>query len=312
MAGPSLNDERIGSPEWIKKFRGGNEPVLPGGGAGIAAQGVSLVQSLAKTHLESWSQEKLVTFIDQYIEYAKSHPNLKTQYDEAVSSRDRLIQDFVDTQQRKEYDKVALEAGKVIAADKANLLKVQTPAPLLARAAVGEVAIPIAEAADDLVKFVPYVGPAVMLIEAASGRDIVGLFGGERNLDDETRALDAILVALPYAGRLVRAGREATTAIAEISQNFGVSPERVVSTLGKLSALQGESQALGEASARLKLGFPLSSEQTTAVARVEKILGSQNVRAGNDGIARNAYTVRGNPEKMLMENQRARKSLKNG
>jgi hypothetical protein len=52
---------------------------------------------------------------------------------------------------------------------------VPAPLPVQQRAAVGEVAIPIARVTTSIAKFVPVVGELVVLAEVATGRSIMGL-----------------------------------------------------------------------------------------------------------------------------------------
>jgi hypothetical protein len=136
--------------------------------------------------------------------------------------------------------------------------------------AVGAVAIPIAEVAVELMKFVPYVGPAIMLLESATGKTIGGL---GVDMSDEERIVGAILGALPFAGRLLRAGAQRAAVIAQISRNTGVPPRQVFGHLRRVAAMEGESVALRDAAAALKAGRELTAREALAVQRLEQALG---------------------------------------
>jgi hypothetical protein len=295
------SDPPVGSPAWIKRFQQGDQPDLPQGGAAIAAQGISLAQSLSVSHVNGWPEEELARFIDEYIQYAKDHPELRQQYVQALGARD----EFQKFRQMQEDEKLAQQAGQIMADDKANLLRVQNAEPLRAGAMIGALAIPVAEGADEMLKFVPYVGTAIMLTEAITGKAIVGLGS---DLDSETRILDAIVAALPHIVELLRGGSRSALAIATISQKYGMSPDRTVKLLRELSPLEKDSRALREASESIKAGRALDPVQVNALQALRKAVGAEEIGAGKNAVVAQGYTARGNPEKMLMENQKARQN----
>jgi hypothetical protein len=273
-------EPKIGSPEWVEIFKQDKQPSPLKGGAAIAAQGTSLLKSVAVTHRTAWkTEEALQEFIDKYIAYAQADPKLKKQYEEAISSRESLLQQYREEEARIVAAELDRAVGELQAADKMKMLKVQPPEPVRATAMVGRVAIPIGEVADDAMKFVPYVGPVVALYEAAIGRGMLGL-GPE--MESDARVLGAVLVAAPFAGKIIRAGARGTLAIAEISRTYGVSQQRAAQLVRGLSSLEGETKILQEAAVSLKAGRELTTDELRALQRAEDALGGTGSRPAND------------------------------
>jgi A nuclease family of the HNH/ENDO VII superfamily with conserved AHH len=279
-SGRVSTEPKIGSPEWVEIFQRGKQPAQLKGGAVIAAQGTFLQKSVSVTRWTYWkTEEDFQKFIDEYIAYAQADPKLKKQYEEAVSSRGALLQQYRDEEARRAAAEMDRAVGELQAADRMKLLKVQPPEPVRARAMVGRVAIPIGEFADDVIKFVPYVGPVIALYEAAIGRSMLGL-GPETDAD--ARILGAVLVAAPFAGKIIRAGARGTAAIAEISRAYGVSPQRADQLVRGLSSLEGETKILQKAAVSLKAGRELTADELRVLQKTENALGGTGSRPAND------------------------------
>jgi hypothetical protein len=118
-------------------------------------------------------------------------------------------------------------------------------------------------------KFVPYVGPAIALFEAATGKTMMGL---GFDMSDEERVIGAVIGAIPLPA-VFRAGAQRAALLAQISRNTAVAPDRVVGHLRRLAAMEGQSAALRDAGAALQAGRELTEREAQALAKLDQTLG---------------------------------------
>lgn len=250
------------------------------GGAAAAASGKSLVEALnmAVTH---WPEDQLRTFMDEYIAYAKGHPELTKQYADAVAYRTEHFRQLDRKEQLDEFQRAVDEVEKqqyiASGAEEAKLRNFQVHEPVgiemgeMPGAAmwVHEWYKPAGEALDAVLKATPFVDIAVLALEAYRGKTLVM----NEDVDDVDRIMDVLLLGIASAGTLLRAGKTGAEAAAEIATTTGQSLRSVAARIVLLQSLETELPALRGALAAAKEGRALTSVEVAAVEKLETTLG---------------------------------------
>jgi hypothetical protein len=131
-------------------------------------------------------------------------------------------------------------------------VEVRNYSVLAFHAAVGERLGPIVEI---VIKFVPYVGEAVMLIEAILGKELYT----DRDLGTGERIFNGLLSLIPVAGQILSAGKAGVPAIAAIASEARLSAEETVKLLEALEHL--DPRAVKIAQQALRGGKALSTAE---------------------------------------------------
>lgn len=231
----------------------------PGNAHTFADRGIAL--GLALNDGAFGSSSELAQFIDDYVAHTAARPEMRSLHGDAVRSGPEILAARLDTedgelQRRSEERRMR---------DRIAPLQLRAPLPVQQRAAVGEVAIPVARATSFAVKFVPMAGQLVVLAEVATGRSIAGL--GEK-LSNADRALDAALLLAPHAAKALSAGVRGGAEVLRLSRATGRSTAEVVVICRAAVAVQENRVAVREGLAAAQAGRALSNEQRAALAVV--------------------------------------------
>ncbi|HEY6036670.1 MAG TPA: DUF4157 domain-containing protein, partial [Kofleriaceae bacterium] len=242
----------------------------------IVESHVSMAKSVRSSHFAS--EEAMVAFMDEYIAYAKEHSTTQKEYQEAVAAKDGLIAEYHANIVASQLAQIEAELGKQHEADTVKMLQAPlTQGQQLTLTAAGTAELlgtAALEIVDELIKFVPIVGEAVMAIEAISGRKWLGL-GAE--ISDDERISDgvfAIIGLLPIVGQVMRLGaKTAAAVVARTAVRVGEEAPRLLRRLALIHALQTEEPALRRLAAMLKAHKPLQEAEIAVLRRVETKLG---------------------------------------
>jgi hypothetical protein len=128
-------------------------------------------------------------------------------------------------------------------------------------AAVGSIVAPLLPIAEIIIGFIPVVGQAVAIIEAVSGR---GILTG-RKLSAAERGLSALFAAIPAAGKLVRAGKSAASAIVHIAGKTRQLPRAVLQLIGGLDNVAAQARLVEEAMGIAARGGTLTARHQQAL-----------------------------------------------
>ena len=233
----------------------------PGNAHVFADRGVTLGVALKDGAFGSVGE--LEKFIDDYAAYTASRPQLKPLHEDAVHAGPAILAGRLDTEEADERRR----AEKQQMRDRIAPLQLRPPIPIQQRAAVGEVAIPIARVTTSIAKLVPIAGELVVLAEVATGRSILGL--GEK-LSSAERALDAALLIAPRAAAALGSGVRGATELLRLSRATGRSVEEVRAVCGVAVTVQANRVALREGIATARSGKALTSAERTALDAVAK------------------------------------------
>ncbi len=222
----------------------------------------------------------LEAFIDEYIGYTATRPEMKALHDDATRVGPGVLATRLDTEDAE----LERRGEEQRAQDRIAPLQLRAPLPVQQRAAVGEVAIPVARATTFAVKFVPMAGQLVVLAEVATGRSIAGL--GEK-LSSAERALDAALLLAPHAAKVLGAGVRGAAAVLRLTRATGRSAAEVTLACRAAVAIQKNRAAVREGIAAAQAGRALTTEQRAAMDAIGKSVESPpEVR----GLGRRMYT----------------------
>jgi len=225
----------------------------------FADRGIPLSMALKDGAFGSTSD--LERFIDDYIAYTSRHPEMTQLHADAhrvgpeVLAR-RLDADDAEAARRVEEQRMH---------DRLGPMQVRPPLPLQQRAAVGEVAIPIARATVAIGKFIPVAGELIILAEVATGRDIAGL--GEK-LEPAERAIEAALVLAPFATKALGAGARGAAELLRLARSTGRTVEEMRDACRIAVAISRNRVALREGMAATRAGRTLTAEQRAALEAV--------------------------------------------
>ncbi len=235
----------------------------PSDAATLAARGVPLGLALQQTGIVSVPElEKL---IDDYAAFTASRPELKALHDDAVRRGPEIFARRLD---QEEAESRVAEAHQRMA-DTAQHLVVRPPLVIAQRAAVGEVAIPVAKVVDTLVKLTPIAGELLATLEVVTGKTLGGL---GFDLSASERALTAVLIAVPYAASALKAGVRGAAELARMARGSGRSIEETRALCTALVTLEKNKAALAEGIAAAKAGRPLTTAQRAAVEEATSAL----------------------------------------
>lgn len=134
-------------------------------------------------------------------------------------------------------------------------------------AAVGSIMAPLLPVVEILIGFIPIVGQAVAIIEAVSGRGLTG-----RELSASERGLSAMFAAIPAAGKLVRAGKSAASAIVHIAGKTRQLPRAVLQLIGGLHNAAPHARLVEEAMGIAARGGTLTAQHQQALQSTLKML----------------------------------------
>lgn len=231
----------------------------PGNAHTFADRGIPL--GLALKDGAFGSSSDLGQFIDEYVAHTAARPDMKALHADAIRRGPEILAGRLDTedgelQRRSEEQQMQ---------DRIAPLQLRAPLPVQQRAAVGEVAIPIARATTFAVKFVPMAGQLVVLAEVATGHSIAGL--GEK-LSNADRALDAALLLAPHAAKALSAGVRGSAELLRLSRATGRSTAEVGVICRAAVAVQKNRAAVRGGLEAAQAGRALTSEQRAAMELV--------------------------------------------
>lgn len=221
----------------------------------FADRGVPLGLALAQSAIASVAD--LERFIDDYVAYTAADPAKKQLHDDAVRVGPEVFLKRLDTELAEQQR--AVEESRMN--DRVAPLQVRPPLPIQQRAAVGEVAIPIARAVTDVAKLVPIVGEMVMAAEALTGRDLAGL---GQDLERSERLVTAALLVAPFAAEALATGVRGAAQLARFARATGKSTDETRRVLSAVRTLKDNKVALREGLAAAKAGRALTTEQANA------------------------------------------------
>ena len=156
---------------------------------------------------------------------------------------------------------------------------------------LGQVAKPFVEVIEVVIHFVPVVGQAVGALEALYGRT---LLTGEK-----LTGWERLLGVLPYAGKLLRAGRTGVTTIFRIARESGISTRAAFRLLRNLDALAEDEKRLREIKRIVDTGEQLSAEHQNLLRSAIRRLKPLEEEAQAAGVAPKA-------EKTLAQSEEAK------
>jgi hypothetical protein len=238
------------------------QPIARPGNAGAVAEArISLERSLS--HAAIVSTEDLARYIDEYTEYTSTRSELATLHSEAVVRGPEILANRLEAD---EHERTAALMRRRDS-DQLQNLHVRAPLPIQQRVAVGEVAVPIAEAADLVAQFVPIAGQLLAAVEAATGRSVAGL-GPE--LEGSERAINAALLLAPLAAKLLERGVRRAADIVRIARLSGTSVEetRAALTTARDVALHRSQRRASAELGAITLGQMRTVEQRLATDAV--------------------------------------------
>lgn len=209
------------------------------------------------------SASELERFIDDYVAASEKAPGCKALCDEARTVGPEILANRLASDE-KDAER-ALEQQRMV--DRVQFMQVRPPLIMQQRAAIGEVAIPIARAVTTIAKLAPIVGDLVVAAEVLTGRELAGL--GEK-MDKVDRAVDAALLLAPFAAKALGKGARGAAELLRLSRATGRSVSECRALCRTAVAVEKHRAALGEAIATAKSGGPLSSSQREALAAVSE------------------------------------------
>jgi hypothetical protein len=133
---------------------------------------------------------------------------------------------------------------------------------------MGSVVAPLLPFVEILIGFIPVLGQAVAVLEAVSGR---GFLTG-RKLSAEERGLTALFAAIPAAGKLIRAGKSAASAIVNIAGKTRQLPHSVLSLIAGLDKTAPQARLVQEAMEITARGGTLTAQHQQALQSTLKAL----------------------------------------
>lgn len=228
-----------------------------------AARGVPLGLALQQASL--FTVPELEKFIDDYLAFTATRPELRSLHEDAVRRApevfsQRLDREEVEQQERDEHRRMA---------DRMQLMVVRPPLVIAQRAAVGEVAIPIARAVDAIAKFVPIAGELLAATEVLTGRTLGGL---GFDIPASERALSAALLVVPYATTALKMGVRGAAELVRLARATGRTTEETRRLCTAVLTLQKNRAALEGGLAATKAGRPLTAAQSAAIAEANGAL----------------------------------------
>lgn len=134
------------------------------------------------------------------------------------------------------------------------------------------------EVVEIAISFVPYLGTAVALLEAATGKDIFGY-----QLDPTDRAILAAGALLPFAARFVKGGRALYTA-ARLERMYGRDAARFSRILGMGERISGNQRFVGQLRKARKLTMAGSKAEARTVEEIANGLKQLDLKAAREQI----------------------------
>jgi hypothetical protein len=207
------------------------------------------------------STADLERFRDEYVAYTATRPEAKQLHTEALRCGPEILAKRLDVEDAEQARRLQEQQVQ----DRLAPLRVQPPLSMQQRAAVGEVAIPIARTVVFVGKFVPVAGSLIALSEAITGRSIAGL--GEK-LGDAERAVDAALALAPFAAKALAKGVRGAAETIRLARATGRSVEETRTICRVAVDVSRNRTAVQEGLAAAKAGRALTTEQRAAMGTV--------------------------------------------
>ena len=169
---------------------------------------------------------------------------------------------------------LAWELHKLVAEEQAERLKVDLQNyPIYGwKVALGQVAKPVVDAVNLIIHFVPVLGQAISGLEAIAGQEI--LTG--RKLEGWER----LLGILPYAGTILKAGKEGARAILVIARQTGWTPDAALKLIRNTGALSADADRFREIKKIVDQGGQLSAEHRRTLRAAQNALKPFEKEAG--------------------------------
>ena len=262
---------------------------MPGNAKAIADRGISLSDALKHSMISS--SDELEKFIDEYVAYTAKHPQMKALHDDAVRTGPVILAASLDREEAARDRAI----GELKVDAQVRRMQVRAPLPVQQRAAVGEVAIPIAQAVEAIASLHPAVAVLFTALECVSGRTNAGF--GEQ-MDAGERALGIALLLAPHAAKLLRGGMRGAAEIVRIARAAGRTEQEVRLILISAEQLEKERALVISAFEKTKRGVALSATEEAAVRRARLLVadfGGTRI-VGRNGAAFRAVPVEPNPQ----------------
>ena len=221
----------------------------------LADLGVPL--SLSLEHGLIVTVAELEKFIDDYIAHTRTRPELRSLYEDALSAGPAIFAKRLDVEAAEQER--AGEATRMH--DRVAPMQVRPPIPIQHRAAVGEVAIPIAKAVDEVAKLAPIAGEFLMAAEAITGKTLGGL---GYPIDRSERVVSAALLLAPFAAAALASGVRGAARLVRMARATGKTTEETRRLLVAVQAIKSNEVALREGIAAKRAGRALTPAQAEA------------------------------------------------
>ncbi len=237
---------------------------MPGNATRIADGGVDLETSLqGGAHLTTPELER---YIDAYIAYTASRPELRALHDRAVARGPRILADRFEADEGAH----ARAAMKPHVERQTRWMQVRPPIGVQQHVIIGGMAIHVAEAARIIIALAPGAGKgidaALSLIEWASGRSLGGLVPSELTRVDDV--LGALAILGPAAGKLLNGGAAGAANIVRIARATGHTEAEVRLLLRGAEQFERDKPLLVSAFEKGKRGLPLTAPESAALGRL--------------------------------------------
>lgn len=207
--------------------------------------------------------------LDEQLVY---YENLVTQNEEKIAELQ------VQERDRREREEAEDEVKRLVAEDRMQRkirsigsFDVREHPVLALNAAAGASLGPLAETAELMVGFLPVVGQLVLGLEVLLGRQV---FTG-RELSRFERGFGALLLALPCAGAITRAGKAGARAIVYVAERTGQNALEVLRIMRGMTNLSEETVRLAQ---RATHAGHVGAEELTAFREIESAFAGGKAR----------------------------------
>jgi hypothetical protein len=243
----------------------------------IADAKIELAASLANAH--DVSSDKVADYVEAYLRYTGSRPELRGQFERAERDGVRLVADALEREEAELKRQLELQAGKLHVANTIGRLQARPPPSIERSAMVGELVMPIAKTVNFLSGMLPVFGSSTMVAEAITGK---GLWGLGEDLDTTERVIAAALVVAPAAASLLKGGVREAAMMLRLADEAKTSVSTIRGRLQAMLTIAEERAVIQEYAASLRSGVAPRRETVEGMLRLEgrlqKIPGYEQVQ----------------------------------
>lgn len=238
----------------------------PGNAARVADAGIDLEAGLTNSALTTAELER---YIDEYVAYTATRPELSALHSRAVARGPAILAD------RLEADEEAREraAMQPHVENQTRLMQVRPPIGVQQNLAISGLAITMAEAVRLVISIAPGEGQiidaALSLMEALTGRSLGGL-GQPIDTSAVERGLHVMFALAPYADKLLSAGAAAAAGIVRLARATGRTEAEVRALLVAARDTAKDRAALQEGLTLARAGRALTPQATHAMYRARQ------------------------------------------